>query len=68
MAKLSTSSTGGTGNFAKVLFNEDKLLRENIEKYDTYKRLKGKKSNKVSFQDYLFLVKRKPDCFVCVDA
>ena len=47
MAKLSTSSTGGTHNFTKVIFNEDKLLRENIEKYNTYKKLKAKKSDKV---------------------
>lgn len=30
-----------------MLFNEDKLLRENIEKYHKYKKLKAIKSDKV---------------------
>ena len=47
VAKLSTSSTGGGHNLIKVLFNEDKLLRENIEKYHKYKKLKAIKSDKV---------------------
>ena len=52
MAKLSTSSTGGGFNLLKVLFNEDKLLRENIENYNTYKKLKAIKSDKVGIPNF----------------
>ena len=50
----------------KVLFNEDKLLRENIENYSTYKKLKAIKSDKVKvlkFSSYFINYLSLKSCF-----
>ena len=50
----------------KVLFNEDKLLRENIENYSAYKKLKAIKSDKVKvlkFSNYFINYSSLKSCF-----
>ena len=64
MAKLRTESSGGSHNVQKVLFSEDKLLMENMEKSDLYKDLKKFKSSQVT-NNYMF-ISEKMDFFIDV--